>query len=166
MMHHTLEKKRKLSFIDIKKIAYFTALSLITAIVYKFIYIIIANLFILKDPIPLNMMFESGYQISLSRYISSILVAPIFETAIFIILIHVVTNKLNDSRLFFILCSSLLFGIYHFPTGGWFLTISTFLGGIIFAWSYHYFRNKLIKDHAAYAVILIHMLFNFVFLHL
>lgn len=129
MMHHTLEKKRKLSFIDIKKVAYFTALLLITAIVYKFIYIIIANLFILKDPIPLTMMFESGYQISLSRYISSILVAPIFETAIFIILIHVITNKLNDSRLFFILCSSLLFGIsfsnrglvpYHQHVFGWY----------------------------------------------
>lgn len=148
-----------------KDIFYFLLLSVFISIAYKLTYVTIANT-IYDASIPYSSLFISQYKLTLGKYFSSLLLAPVFETAIFVVLIHKMIRKFTDSIVIYTLVSASLFSLYHAPSGGYFIIISTLIVGVVWARSYLHFYNKLSSNNAAFAVITLHSLYNLVFLHI
>lgn len=156
---HT-DEIRSMNLTDLKCIAKFSLSILIAMLSIKLTFITILNTFFLEKHIPLTEIYRNLPDLDYARYFSSLFLAPIIETMIFIVLVHLAMNKFFKSDISFIATSALFFGAYHYPSGGWFSVVITTIAGAILAYAYKYFLKKLFKDHAAFAVMFIHMLYN------
>lgn len=143
----------------------FVVLSIAIALSYKLGFILLHNLFTTPE-LSYSLLVNSGYQLTTRQLLSSLLLAPVFETVIFVVLVHSVMMRISNNVSFYVFVSALLFGLIH--ASSLFIQLGAFCVGIIFAFSYVYYlkRTEGSKDKAALFVMLIHAMYNFVFLHL
>lgn len=139
---------------------FYCGLSLTLAFICKALYIAFFNSLVLTALIPWRAMFYTISNFSYSTIFSALVLAPIFETVIFIVLLSAVISRLTGNKLIFIIASAGMFAAYHYPSGGWFRVFITTFAGIVFASAYTFFRQRLSKDNAAFAVMFIHLLNN------
>jgi membrane protease YdiL (CAAX protease family) len=149
----------------IKDVFYFVLLASFVAIFYRLLFWVSYNTFTDNSQLPWSFLYNSNYELTVAQLKSSLIYAPIFETVVFIYLLFQIT-KWTKNSIVFIVTSSLLFGLYHFISGGWYIVISTAITGSVLAYSYVYFRLTLKKRYALLLTTLIHSLFNLIFLHL
>jgi hypothetical protein len=143
----------------------FLILTISIALAYKAAYISLYN-FLNVSKLSYSLLIDSGYSFSFEKFLTAIVLAPVFETAIFIVLFKFLISFISKRQNFFILVSAFLFGAYHYTSS--FLQIGTFLIGIVFAYSYCFYLDcrMLGKDKASLYTIMIHSMHNFVFMML
>ena len=155
-----IQTGRSLAIADLPQIVQFTCCSLFAAFAVKSIYIGLSNAMFLSTPIPWLALFYTIPNFSVAGLFSALLLAPLFETAIFVVLVYQIITKVSARPAVFITLSSCLFALFHYPSGGWFRVLMAAVAGVVFAYAYVFFRQRLHKDHAAFAVIGVHLLNN------
>lgn len=147
----------------IKSDTYAAFLFLCTSIFVKYLYVNIAifihNLSNTKQLSYIEVIKTSSINTPL-QYMHVLLIAPVFETAIFISLVHKITAKSIKNDLTFIIMSATIFGAWHFKSINH--QVSAFFSGIIYAYCYIYFLKKhpSSPNKAAFIVISVHALHN------
>ena len=119
----------------------------------SFIYFL--NRFTGKESFTIRTIFNTYFiykPLIIYEFITSLIIAPIYEELIFRGLIYDDTKKLFNVKIA-ALVSSILFGLMHF-NGGYSQVIKTAIGGLLSAYCYE-------KTKSLYACILLHSLNNF-----
>ncbi|WP_369822752.1 type II CAAX prenyl endopeptidase Rce1 family protein [Spirosoma sp. 209] len=100
----------------------------------------------------------TGYQTgdSIKLIIIVIIITPIAETILFFSLIRVILQKIDSSGKYFIILSSILFGISH--NYSIIYIIDTFITGAI--WAYVYLISEKRLENPTVNLIIIHILCN------
>jgi len=112
-------------------------------------------------------------------FFGAVIIAPILETVLFqcfpiefCIFLYNKSQKFETRYIFIVLFSAVFFGLAHYPAyaniGGIIYGIikvtNSFLGGLIFAYTYLVYKLKL--GNAVIATTILHMILNFSFLML
>ena len=119
----------------------------------SFIYFL--NRFTGKESFTIRTIFNTYFiykPLIIYEFITSLIIAPIYEELIFRGVIYDDTKKLFNAKIA-ALVSSILFGLMHF-NGGYSQVIKTAIGGLLSAYCYE-------KTKSLYACILLHSLNNF-----
>jgi hypothetical protein len=136
-----------------------TGITYIISIIYRFLAVLL-----FYSPFSLSLVFERLYENRYtwgnSKYLSSLIYAPVFETLFFVFFIHILVKNVTSSRAFFVFFSAVFFGLSHFVTGGWYLVFSAMIGGSLFAHYYLVNINRGSVLRAYIHVVLFHSLFN------
>ena len=120
----------------------------------SFIYFL--NRFTGKESFTIRTIFNTYFiykPLIIYEFITSLIIAPIYEELIFRGLIYDDTKKLFNVKIA-ALVSSILFGLMHF-NGGYSQVIKTAISGLLSAYCYE-------KTKSLYACILLHSLNNFI----
>lgn len=128
--------------------------------VYLFFYLWIFTSFQVFSFEGLLFLFKVQYELDAQRLFSSLILAPFYETLIFYVLLLRAIRFFKGSDHLAILIITLLFGLIHYPTGGFFLVGGSAIDGCLMACLYIRVFKEKNETAAALSVMACHAIYN------
>ena len=149
-------------YLFLKELPFFGLLAFLATKIITVFYIFIHNLMVVEQW-PYSLVFRNqNIAKNLENLISPIILAPLFETLIFCVIVSRFCKKLKITAYYFIFISSALFATYHLLGAGkgWYTFSYTFVVGVIFAYFYNKQNEKYGENLAYFYTALVHSISN------
>jgi membrane protease YdiL (CAAX protease family) len=151
-----------LRVLELKQLLFYAVLTFFSTKLITFLYIYIHNS-IESNQWGYSLLFRNqNIEKTLGNLLSPLVLAPVFETLVFCVLISFLCKKIKITGKYFIFISAILFGVYHLLQvgSGWYRFSFTFFAGIIFAYCYYKQEKKYGENIAFIFTLCVHSFSN------